>query len=94
MEEPIPTLRLKSIEASNEEYEYLYMIDQKVNEYNEANSTNLVSRELLNKYLKQLYKEVTPYLDTQVFEEVRLDLLKICEKLNQNLNEGIALLRK
>lgn len=94
MKEPIPTLRLKSIEASNEEYEYLYMIDQKVNEYNEANSTNLVSRELLNKYLKQLYKEVTPYLDTQVFEEVRLDLLKICEKLNQNLNEGIALLRK
>lgn len=90
---PIPTLRLESIQACSEEYEYLYFIEQKVNEYNAINGTSLDANRLLQKYFQRIYVNVTPYTDTAEFEKVRIDVLGVCEKLNQNLNEGIALLQ-
>ena len=91
---PIPTLRLESIQACSEEYEYLYFIEQKVNEYNVLNGKSLDARELLQKYFERLYINVTPYTDSLEFENVRVEVLELCEKLNKNLNEGIALLQK
>ena len=91
---PIPTLRLESIQACSEDYEYLYYIQEKVNEFNSLNGTNLDAIELLQKYFERLFINVTPFTDTIEFEKVRTEVLGVCEKLNQNLSEGIALLQK
>jgi hypothetical protein len=40
---PITTLRLESLLASSEEYEYLWMIDGKVQEYNDVHNTEHVT---------------------------------------------------
>ena len=91
---PISTLRLESIQAGSEDYEYLYYIQQKVNEYNVAKGTSLDAIALLQKYFTRLYINVTPYTDTLEFENVRHQILELCEKLNQNLEQGIALLQE
>lgn len=93
MKEPIPTLRLKSIEANSEEYEYLYLIEQKVEEYNAINGTKLDARALLQKYFSKLFTNMQPKLDTKVFEDTRVELLEVIEKLNNDLNAGIAMLQ-
>lgn len=91
---PIPTLRLESIQAGSEDYEYLYYIQQKVNAYNAVKGTSLDAISLLQKHFARIFVDVRPYTDAKVFEEVRYQILEICEKLNQNLDEGIALLQK
>lgn len=89
---PITTLRAESILAGNEEYEYLYYIDQKVQEYNAANSTNYDSRTLMNKYFSRIYKDMKPYVDHKEFNDVRLEILSIVQAFNLNINSGMAML--
>lgn len=91
---PITTLRLENILASNEEYEYLWMIDQKVQEYNSSHSTNYVTNELLNKYYSRLFNGVIVDIDTDNFESVRLELLNVIESLYSNIDNGMSLLMK
>lgn len=89
---PITTLRLENILAGNEEGEYLWMIEQKVNEYNSANNTTYVAKDLLAKYFSRLYSGVVAVLDVNNFESTRLDLLSLVESLYQDVNEGMKVL--
>ena len=91
---PITTLRLENLLAGNEEYEYLWMINEKVQEYNATHSTSYVTNTLLTKYYSQLFENMIIKLDTDVFEEVRIQLLEILEVLNTNLDAGIGILVK
>lgn len=91
---PITTLRLENILNGNEEYEYLVMIDKKVQEYNALNGTSYETNTLLQKYYSQLYTNVISITDDTVFEAVRTELLQVIEKLNQDLNAGMSLLLK
>ena len=87
---PITTLRMESILASNEEYEYQWLIEQKVNEYNTQKGTSYNVRELLQKYYKRLYKNVIAYDSDEEFDAVRLELLDVLETLNHDLDAGMA----
>lgn len=87
---PITTLRMESILASNEEYEYQWLIEQKVNEYNTQKGTSYNVRELLQKYYKRLYKNVVAYDSDEEFDAVRLELLDVLETLNHDLEAGMA----
>ena len=89
---PITTLRLENLLASNEEYEYLWMIEQKVNEYNLNNGTSYNANALMNKYYSRLFKNVIIDTDTENFEVVRREILDLIEKLYSNLNDGISVL--
>jgi hypothetical protein len=89
---PITTLRLESLLASNEEYEYLWMIDGKVQEYNDVHNTEHVTNELLEKYYSRIYENMISNLDVEAFEEVRLELLNVLEALYENLDAGMAIL--
>lgn len=89
---PITTLRAESILAGNEEYEYLYFIDQKVSEYNEANSTHYDSRTLMQKYFTRLYSNMRPFHDHEEFNNVRLELLNLVQAFNININSGMSML--
>lgn len=91
---PITTLRLESILASNEEYEYLWMIEQKVNEYNAIHGESYVANTLLNKYYSRLFTNMVAELDVENFEEVRLELLSLIETLYRDIDAGMALLTK
>ena len=91
---PITTLRLENILAGNEEYEYLWMIDQKVQEYNGIHGTNYVANELLEKYYSKLYTNMISNFDVDALEEVRTDLLSVIEALYTNLDAGMDMLTK
>ena len=91
---PITTLRMENILASNEEYEYLWMIEQKVQEYNLANGTNYITNELLQKYYDRLFTNVITNVDTENFEEVRQELLSLIETLYKDINKGMEVLTK
>ena len=89
---PITTLRLESILAANEEYEYLWMIEQKVNEYNANHGTFLDARDLLAKYFNRLFTNMIAETDVENFESIRLELLNLVESLYANLDGGMTLL--
>lgn len=87
---PITTLRLEGISAGHEEYEYLWMIDQKVQEYDSSLNTN----ELLQKFYTRLFKNVIISLDTENFEVVREELLNVLETIEKDPEAGVKLLQK
>ncbi|MCQ2742123.1 MAG: DUF4091 domain-containing protein [Bacilli bacterium] len=89
---PITTLRLESILASNEEYEYLWMIEQKVNEYNSLRGTSYVARTLLQKYFNRIFKNVIATDDDEEFDAVRIELLNLLEAFEGNLSIGMGIL--
>ena len=87
---PITTLRLESILASNEEYEYLWMIDQKVQEYNSSKGTSYKTNELLSKYYEKLFTNMIANTDVDSFESVRVEFLSLVESLYKNLDSAMA----
>ena len=91
---PITTLRLENIMAGNEDYEYLYMINEKVQAYNAAHNTSYETNTLLQKYYSRLYTNMISNLDTVEFDAVRLELLSLVERLNANLDDGMSVLLK
>ncbi len=78
---PISTLRLESIRESNEDYEYLWLFEQKIEEYNRQNNTSLSANELLQTYFSSLYTNMIPQTDSEVFANTRLQLLEALEKI-------------
>ena len=87
---PITTLRLESVLAGNEEYEYLWMIDQKVQEYNASKGKSFVTNDLLYKYYSKLFTNVIAETDKNNFENVRLELLDLVESLYKDLDSGMG----
>lgn len=96
---PITTLRLESILATNEEGEYLWMIDQKIKEFNKANGLTgedaYDTVELLQKYFDKLFTNVIATTSDDDFNDVRLNLLKILETFEtKGAEAGISALMK
>lgn len=78
---PIATCRLESIREGNEDYEYFWMINEMVQEYNEAFGTSLKTQDLLRSVLNGLYNGVIPERDPEHFHQQRLALLGILESM-------------
>lgn len=91
---PISTLRLESIRESKEDYEYFWMFDQKIQEYNKKNGTKLDTNALLQTYFNGLYEGTIPKTDTKLFAERRTELLKTLESLYSDLDGTVAKLTK
>lgn len=83
---PLSTMRFESIRESNEDYEYLWLFEQKVNEYNEENGTSLSAQELLQPYFDKLYTNMIPQTDSEQFSETRIELLEKLEDIYANVN--------
>ena len=86
---PISTLRLESIRESREDYEYLWLFEQKIEEYNRANGTAYDANELLGTYFDGLYEGTIPTRDSDVFHQKRLALLRVVEALHTDLNTTV-----
>jgi hypothetical protein len=91
---PISTLRLESIREGNEDYEYFYMINEKVEAYNAAHSTSLVTTSLLSHYFEGLFTDMKPINNPELFASKRSALLDLLEKMNTDLDSAIAELQK
>lgn len=92
---PITTLRLEQLLASSEEYEYLWMIEQGVNEYNEEHGTEYNAREKLQqKYFSRIYHDMICGNDHALFNDVRIELLKLVTKMSNNRDAAVEELVK
>ena len=89
LDTPISTLRLESIREGNEDYEYLWMFEQKINELNKKNNTTYNSDEILDCFYKQIFQGVIPKTDAATFKTVRTDVLTLLEKLYNDETEAI-----
>ena len=89
---PISTLRLESIRESREDYEYLWLFEQKIEEYNRANGTAYDANALLQTYFDGLYEGAIPERDSDVFHQNRLALLRAVEALHTDLNAAVEIL--
>ncbi len=89
---PIATLRLESIREGNEDYEYFWLFEQKIKEYNEANGTQLDAHTLLQTYFAGLYEGTIPARDSDAFHQQRIRLLKDLEALYTDTDAAVTVL--
>lgn len=91
---PISTLRLESIREGNEDYEYLWLFEQKINELNASKGTAYNSDEILDNFYSRIYTGVVPKTDVKEFKAVRSELLQLLEKLCNDTDAAIIALDK
>lgn len=82
---PISSIRLENIFQGQEDYEYLYMLNEHLVEYNEANNTSYDAQEIVAKLIKNMHtgSYLTKTATAQELEQVRiitLDVLELFEK--------------
>ena len=94
LETPISTLRLESIREGNEDYEYLWMTERKIEEINEKHNKNYNTDKILSKFYSRIYKGVISYTDVFVFSSVRGELLDLLENLYNDEVAAMAILDK
>ena len=78
---PISTLRLESIREGNEDYEYLWMFEQKIKQINAEKGTDYDCDKILQRFFERIYSGVIPKTDSAEFKKVRSELLQLLEKL-------------
>lgn len=87
---PIGTMRLESIREGNEDYEYFWMFQQKIQEYNEAHGTTYDANNLLNTYFSGLYWGMYANTSSARFAQQRVRLLGILEQMYDDLDAAVA----
>lgn len=81
---PLPSMRLASIRNSNQDYEYFYMIDQRINEYNAIHGTNYTScSQIISSYYSNMFSgtQINASFTTDTFNSYRQALLTIIDEL-------------
>ncbi len=93
LKQPLATLRLESIREGLEDYEYFWMIENAINEYNAANGTSYDAEVLMAPLYEGLYNGMIPVRDNaEGFCSSRLKVLEILELMGKDPVAGIAAL--
>lgn len=94
LDHPISTLRFENILQGNESYEYLYMLNEYVEEYNEqfTPATPYELNTLLQKQYSKLFDGVQPKHDTDLVVTFNENALTALDKFNKSLEEGMDFL--
>ena len=79
---PVGSLRLEMIRDGNEEYEYFYEIEQKLQAYNEYYDDELSARELLQPLFKKLYTGTRYVTNYENFHETRSQFGEIVDSFS------------
>ena len=93
---PISTLRMESLMQGSEDYEYLYMLENAVNEYNARHSTAYDFDKVMARFYGDVLKQGTMICKTNVekFSAARGELLTLLEAVvNDYDNAGTLLAR-
>ena len=92
--EPISTLRLESIREGQEDYEYLWMIEQAILQYNEENGTNHDPKTLMAPLYEGLYEGMRLTRgQPEQFLEKRIQVLEILQTITVDPAAGIESLQ-
>ena len=93
--EPISTLRLESIREGQEDFEYLWLIEQSILQYNETNGTTYVPEELMAQLYTELYDGMKVLVrgEPEIFLQKRLAVLEILQTITADPAAGIAALQ-
>lgn len=76
---PLPTVRLLAIRDANEDYDYMYMLKEHIDGMNSAFGTNVTIQELLYKQFGELFRDVKPVIDSDLFAEKREYFARLLE---------------
>lgn len=88
---PLSTLRLESIREGMEDFEYLYMIEEAIVQYNAENGTNHDPEELMASLYEGLYNGMIPVRDNaDLFAQRRLAVLELLVKIQTDPAAAIA----
>ena len=94
LSEPVSTLRLESIREGQEDYEYLWMIEQAILLHNEENGTNYDPEALMAPLYDGLYTGMQLVRgQPELFLEKRLAVLEILQTITADPAAGIAALQ-
>lgn len=94
LQEPCTTLRLQSIREGQEDYEYLWMVEQAIIGYNEKEGTNHDPKALMAPLYDGLYDGMIPERDNaETFQERRLTLLEVLQQILSDPAAGIEKLQ-
>jgi hypothetical protein len=85
---------LESIREGNEDYEYLWMFEQKIEQINETKGTDYDCDKILESFYSRIYTGVVPKTDVKEFKMVRSELLQLLEKLYNDMDSAIEILNK
>lgn len=94
LKEPLSTMRLESIREGLEDYEYFWMIEQAILQYNAANGTSHDPKVLMKPLYEGLYDGMIPVRDNaDVFMQRRITVLEILQTIMADPASGIAALQ-
>ncbi|BBH21707.1 hypothetical protein Back11_30520 [Paenibacillus baekrokdamisoli] len=81
----IPTLRLQAIRDGNEDYEYLWLLEQKVKEAAQYLKVDVSVDDIMKLYYDSLFKNVKSFtLNPKDLQDVRSEVADMIEQLDQN----------
>ncbi|MBP1993908.1 sugar-binding protein [Paenibacillus eucommiae] len=81
----IPTLRMQTIRDGNEDYEYLWLLEQKIKATAQFLKVDVSEDDIMKIYNDVLFKSVKSFtLDPQLLQSVRSEVADMIEQLDQN----------
>lgn len=93
LKKPLSTLRLESIREGVEDYEYFWMIEQAILQYNQENGTDYDPEALMEPLYEGLYDGMIPVRDNaDHFHSQRILVLEILQTILADPASGIAAL--
>ena len=91
--EPLSTLRLESIREGQEDYEYLWMIEQAIMQYNLENGTNHDPKALMAHLYEGLYEGMRLTRgQPELFLQKRLSVLNVLQMITADPDSAINIL--
>ncbi|MCQ6561686.1 DUF6067 family protein [Paenibacillus mendelii] len=82
---PIATLRLQTIRDGNQDYEYLWLLEQKIKQAAESLQVNVTANDIMKPYYDRLFTDVKSFTkDVGVLQSVRSEVADMIEQLDQD----------
>ena len=91
---PISTLRMESLMQGSEDYEYLYMLERAIADYNAAHSTDYDFDKVMTRFFGDVLKQGTMICKTDLakFSKARSELLALLEAVVNDSSKAGSLL--
>ncbi len=84
LNEPVPCIRLMSVRDGAEEYELLRQLENKYKSYVKYYGADFNYKGVLRRLYDRMYKEMTADIRSELFDEVRRDLLERLERKDES----------
>ena len=93
---PISTLRLESLMQGSEDYEYIYLLERAIDEYNVAHNTEYDFKKIMTRFYGDVFKQGTMICETDLYDftTARGELLTLLEAVVNDSESAASLLER